>query len=1748
MSKWWNQEVGAASQGLSDDPWLALNSTMVNQSLFPSQQQPALGEDPTAESLGMTEEDFKKYVTVNSDGSWSVATNMNGTPREKGFVGFLKGMVSDAVTVAKSADKSISSAPVIGEAYRAQKWLAKNLVIQPIDKIASGSYWLYSEAVSQPLTATILQMGKASQGNFGALVSGEEWAESYDKADENLSPGRALANIGATRGMDPLQVASSILLAPVTGGASLGVGAGTFAGRDTIPQYANESYLYDTNYWEKQNGWKYSVGTGLMDATSSVFLDPTIAVGKVVKPVRLATRAVKVAEGVATGAKIAGVTVIKPRTAEQLVQGDKFTELAQKAIDEDWSPAKIQFALERGRGSRASAFTSRDMGAQLADVLSKAKTVEDWQLAARFAMGDSEAFAQMSAKSQDFALAYGKALDHRINLINADDLYRKSYGSMVANNFEAKPIKPKTGMVSPTTGSVKVGKKTLPKVPGKYEVTPYGGRSAADRVKIDEQGGLFLRSPYVAPGERLFEDAADEVKPFEQLSFEGKGFQYEVRPLNPDLIPTTSYSGVNIPGMIEWRVGMESSLAASKAQLNAMVSKDDWLARAIGNLGDPAAVNPLFGSMREARFAGVGRNVIKQAERREVQYLGARANEGFQSRLLQNGVYGATVRLIGKAGDRMPSGVLNHNDGDAAMRLSDYLKASPVSNADSAQIVQDYSRISNKADSIKYIQDVVEPMLFEGMGRKHKLDLPLVQEMFNRYRQISSDELSKARNPKQAFSATKVEGGNGKPLRVDKMRDGENMVASPMFQTQLQYSSILPNLKQFDRFLAQNAGTMSRMRSAGIGVYDVLDNVADTFNTVFKLGNLLRVAYVARNVTEETLAQTAKFGALAVMSNAARGAGNILRNATPLGALIGADGVKRSVEVSRALPMVQAMGDELTEHVAWLEQRLESAATFGDDVATLQDRLGNARTAMAEFKSYEDELLQHGVRQSRALGEGTFMYRGQVIPEALNESYSGTIPRDQITSSESWKTVFARIESFGREDMLRSGNYVSLSPSKPGHLEAWERAVNLQILQDPVGMRVARDATGEEALRFLRSPEGSLYRKNLGAAGGRSPAEHINLVKAMVDQYIPEAIREQAAKNGKVAVDDFKAIPLDERPPVHGEELKAAIKGNEGTFSWFDRLNEKWFNGLPRMASDRLSWQPTYVRAHRMHMQELVDLHMNTEAKLGNAVDFIPMETMNKLMLRADRMARSTMKEVLYQPNRTRSAHALRYISPFFSAYTDSMARWGGLILESPDLIGKMAKIYNAPVAANLVTDRNGNRINMDGTDSDGKLVEMGDRVINFQVNPLTKNLPAGISDMRVNVGSLNVITPGEPWWSPGFGPMVALPANELMRNAPETSAFLDWISPYGTPATGFGEDVLRSVLPTYAENLLLDYDKDGQKYQDALMASYRAQVVDYHQNGGGVPDWKKAEKDARNLFFLNALADFVLPGKTRESEKYQFYVDALKSLREEDASTANDKFMAKYGGDFKEYADAQLFTQASSKSKTGVPSTVEGLAQSEAFGSLIKAHPELGAYIVGDQARSGEFSNWALLNQRASGDRTTVSAEDRIKQTAVSAGWDAYVKMSEAIRGTMVTRGLRSLQQNGAEDLAALKNQVILAIANKYPQWAEDYTTVDRDSVPKRIQALKEIVSDPRLQRDPNRTDIKYMTAYLTKREQFVNLLQQRKAAGGSASLSSADNFDIASAWDMYREAIAEKDTKFSETMERYLSNDRLQVSVIGR
>lgn len=1916
MTRWWTTEMGLAGQSIYDDPASAIDITQMPPSLYPGQTTPPSpqGAKPTPESLGVSKDYFDKYVHVNDDGSVYQNLNANGSLRQKGFAGtidhyweaskvggsaFLSWLTGgeevQAVADQKlspgedvkfanilSQDKSQRAPGFVQAGAKGVGNILKYTVWQPLDTLATGAYWLQSEVVSQPLTAAVLQFGKGVQGNWGDAFSWDELSESYQKADkvtrkattqdvqeyagkgmtikegdeilvqEGISPGQAIANIGGVTGAgffwdkNPLGVLKVL---------------STAAGLEGVdPKLQNEKYLYDTNYWRATDSGAYKWGTGLNDAAITIFLDPTIVLGKAAKGARGAKFAVEAAQGSTKGLKVGGIQVLKPKSVEDVLSDSKkFDEFFDGLVGK--TPKEIEYALDYRRGSKRTAAVNANMMGQISEALSKTQSKDDWRLAFRYFTGDAEAFAELSMRNKALMLEISEASNHIVDIKDVDKLYRENFGALKLGGFQAAPLKPKTptvpggkislsfeeaeplfaklekrlakGKISqqkydalvrklnkriikpPTTGTaqkVRPGAKdeTIAQLENDKILSAWGGRSIGERIGVDKQGKLFdVEKTFKGETQLTPDEIANSKKTYDQLEIEGIPEAYTIRPIDPSIIPDYRYTnlGTEVPGIKEWQFRTKQSLEAAQEKFNSLVERNDWIQKVM-NDPDTAINNPLFGSLQELRFLGVGRNAVKTSERRTIQYLGKQTTEGMQSRLLQNGVYSGAVRFLGLRGDKLPTGVLNHNFSTAADDLAAYLRASPISNDAVFDLVSAYTKIDSTADKIAYMEKTIEPMLFETLGRKYGMDLETMQELFLRHRVGTVQELSAVgkMNPKQTYIAPiggEVQGGKivgGQ--RIDKVKDGESWVASPQLETQLQYMSTLPNFERVESFLKKNSEKIKRYRRVGYSVQEALADFGDAYNSVFKLGNLFRVAYVARNLTEGSLAAAAKQGAFAVAMDAGTGAANFLRNRTPVGAVIDAAGKKIGVvRTNKALPMIQSTIKTFETHIDELEAELKSIhaarSTFGrkpdvdisdvnlleiekglkvrygqrpeaagkdkvlpwdldDEVVTeLGDRIRKAKQSLAEFKSYENAINDAAVSKSKKLGGSTYMYRGQVVGESFAEDWAGALSREEVTSSDSYKVIFGRVQSAFKEDMLTTGSRITVTPKDPNHMDSWVKAVNRQILQDRVARKILQDPTGDVAIKFLRSPEGGQYMKSLGLTGRRSAPEHVRVITQMIDQYIPESMRE-AALGGNVPLRMFEDVAKEARPLVHGDELKMSLQGDRSPYRIIDKLNEKWFGAVSKL-DDKLIWHPTFNRAHRANMQELIDLHFATEKSLGREATHIPKETLAKMMDRATEKAKQDMREILYKPDRTNFSHSLRYMIPFLNAHTDSLNRWGGIIAENPELIGKAAKIYNAPVSGGLVVDRNGEQVDSDGyvTHKDGTrtFVNMRDRVLNFQIVKGSKGIPNEAKGVRISLNSLNVITPGEPWWNPGVGPIVSIPTASIMRNYPQTSEILGFFNPYGSEAKTWVGDLGLSVLPQWAESFagLGKFDEDGKRFQDAVMANYNAQAMAYHNDNGPIPDFNKAQKDARHLFWLEAVVNGVLPGKAAFGGKLAYYEDAYAQLLADDPSTARDIFMAKYGKDFNDQAAALAFLQSGTKNEKGFPSTLEGFAASKEFGELADGDPAIAAFISGGS--DGEYNQWVAQWQENHGEKVVVSAEDRIKNAEENAGWQAYVAISNGIDADLNSRGLSNLNQKGAEDLREYKENVIISIADKYPAWFEDYNVTQRNAVPKRIALLTAAVNHPAASQDWTRNivdpetgavggDIGVMRQYLDIRKAFVQELRDREAAGFAGTLDAAENYDIARRWDLVKGMIVEKDTRFGWFYHRYLNNDNLQ------
>jgi len=499
------------------------------------------------------------------------------------------------------------------------------------------------------------------------------------------------------------------------------------------------------------------------------------------------------------------------------------------------------------------------------------------------------------------------------------------------------------------------------------------------------------------------------------------------------------------------------------------------------------------------------------------------------------------------------------------------------------------------------------------------------------------------------------------------------------------------------------------------------------------------------------------------------------------------------------------------------------------------------------------------------------------------------------------------------------------------------------------------------------------------------------------------------------------------------------------------------------------------------------------------------------------------------------------------------LERWAGLVAEKPQFIGKAAKIYNAPVAANLVTDAQGNPVGEDGyatvTDpitgkTSKKFIGIQDRMIHMRV-PFGVKLPVVGNAVDLKVQALNTILPGDPWWNPGTGPLVTVAASKLAEANPGMGDFLQWakVLPYGPQ--GF----MDSFTPAYVKDAMTAFqgdDPNNTQYQQAVLEEFQRQTAE-HLKGGPAPDINKAKANAKDFYFLKALTNWLSPARTSSTPltgtPYQFYTDQYKAMQQVDPKNADANFLAKFGEDY-------FVFSASLNKSMGIAPTLSALNTSKQYGDLIAGDSSLAPFIIGDVYNKGDFSPTAFAlqqKQQIGGEpvRTKLTVEQALTENQRKLGWAEYGKYMNQTDAMLIRAGYRSYTQAGAEGFLKLKQDLVDHLSNLYPSWEEDYNTTDKGAIPRRIKSFEILVQDPRLKNDPMRQDIPFLTQYLAGRALFKDQLSQRKASTLSYDVNGSptgSNADLANSWRAFQTGLVAQSTKFADVFNRYLNHDNLQ------
>lgn len=778
--------------------------------------------------------------------------------------------------------------------------------------------------------------------------------------------------------------------------------------------------------------------------------------------------------------------------------------------------------------------------------------------------------------------------------------------------------------------------------------------------------------------------------------------------------------------------------------------------------------------------------------------------------------------------------------------------------------------------------------------------------------------------------------------------------------------------------------------------------------------------------------------------------------------------------------------------------------------------LSQLRHLRTGVRNWAEDVAGGVSKAERVPGIRGFTYAGYEIEGAFGiADDAANIYKQQVSSRASFNRFLGRDEKGILEGLRsRTGEFRSIKPDERDYASAWEHAVNKQIGNDSLARRFLAGSTVDAAERWLRADPAGIRYAQRNPIRKRDPHRWAGTVSEQVESYTVGSDEIKAAALARNAsVDDLVRLRPDAaaRPIVHGEILAQTL-GNSAVGNAFHRIIEGAYRKLGSQPTDVLSRQPYFDAVYQAEVKRLVDL-LDGDTPLDEA-------TLHRLEIKARDYALGQTKNLLYDlAEQSELARIVRFFMPFYSAWQETITRWAGIVVENPAFIARGRQVWSAPDKAGLVhKDQN------------------GEEYIVLRVPEVVKDLPGirGLNTqgaVRLNKAGFSLALQG----TPGFGPIVQVPVNEIVKARPDLEDSLKAVLPFGPT-----QSLRDLILPATAKRAFSRVEgEENRSYYSAMMRIYFDKVTDFELGKRDTPPtYAEAKKEADSFFNLRMFANFFSPISPSFDSPYQLYRDIYLQLREDDPTTADEKFLDTYGPEY------FALTQSLSRSMDGVPPTLEGWQARKKYKDLIEEFPDLGGLIVGSEG-AGEFSKAVYDAQLAaklspgSGDkqRELPPFDEAAVRPNVRLGWIEYGRAMDLIDAERIQRGLPNLAVKAARDLVELKRAITAAIEAKYPEWEADRAVTDTKKYERRLEGMRKIAADNRL---AQRADIAGLRDYLAFRDVVVAQLGAREAK----TLDAASNQDLALAWDTITSRLVEKNLAFGDLYHRWLERDRLEAA----
>lgn len=1095
-----------------------------------------------------------------------------------------------------------------------------------------------------------------------------------------------------------------------------------------------------------------------------------------------------------------------------------------------------------------------------------------------------------------------------------------------------------------------------------------------------------------------------------------------------------------------------------------------------------------------------------------------------------------------------PAGFVNFNDPDSSREISATIDRAIKNNAmpaeTGANFMRDYIAAATPEAKGKIAYNIERYGLVT-LAKKRGIDPTKAEALYEKY----------WRSRDTAFQTLKKNN-----FVVDK--DG-SIIKVPFYESQTINSTTMMDFDLVNSILRDYSLRSSDNLAKKAAGYTLatgrnLAEVADVAQSLFKIGTLLRLGYTARNGLEAQLRIWSSVGAMASMRHLPQGTANLVYNTGLSGKRIVDNvvlGKNRSYE-SKVQEFNTAKNSlsETRNKIATLENELKLNPDNVDTIGGIDLLRKAEQEELSIYNALKNSLNKAETRtpKKRAGSKANgFKYTSKTLGskyEELDEALGGEfgdLYRGLSSSENSTLNLIDQQAGLFSSRLVDTG-YGTVKPDSPNYWTEWSRIANRVLRNSEVSRMLAQalvDGTDKATMitdvaKWLRnSEEGRNLRIRINI-DAKDSEEYVTIAKQMLDEQLPDVELQGLLANRQ----DISAELLrtkfgdkDNLPLLSGHLLEDNL--NQTSIKNMQSVVNGMFKFLGSMPEDAWARHPVFINIYNQSMRRRIE---EFESINNRALTYQE----QKLLMRESRNeALRGTKSILFTIDRKSNLAAsslLKFSSPFFSAFENSMKTWAKLAYERPETITRANMIFTAPNRAGIATDEFGREVPPEeATMNDYIWLEIPEGMTKI---PFIGKGLASLNQMGIQKKSLDVVFQGNIGLP--VGPYAAVPLSKMVVNKPSLMDSFNWALPYGPE-----RNAATAMLPSwFKKQLIKNQGVDSTQYANIYSLIW---TTEQHKrrDAGQDPATEKEIKEMTDAYWnMRTVANLVLPFAPTFQTPYKFYVDQFNLYKEQYGREAEVEFWRTFGDEFFD------FTTSLSKNTSGVGATVSDVANLQKYDDLVSDLSEIDPKVIGviSAADRGDYKfspaayQWQLENNLSPGSaekfRSSKSPAEAARETQISLGWVKYREVMDRMDEVMIKRGLTNLRQNGAEDLAALKKQLIASIVagegttGKNLDWYIDYKDTDGSKYIKTKLAFETILNNDKFMADHgNDPTWKSVSVYLDVRDKVDNVLKTRE----SNSLGAKSNEDLAGLLEMAAFQLKQQDIGFSDIYDRYFAYD---------